>query len=51
MSVPASGAIQPREALDYVCKYPDVRSIVFGAFNRGNSLQTAQLIDPLSVGT
>lgn len=48
MSVLASGAIPPREALEYVCKQPNIRSIVFGASSRGNIRQTKQLIDQLS---
>jgi len=48
MSVFASGAIQPQEALEYVCKQPNIRSIVFGASSRGNIRQTKQLIDQLS---
>jgi len=45
MSVFASGAIPPKEALEYVCRQANVRSIVFGASSRGNIRQTKQLID------
>lgn len=48
MSVLASGAIAPREALEYVCKQANIRSIVFGASNRSNIRQTKRLIDELS---
>lgn len=48
MSVMASGAISPREAVDYVCKQANIRSIVFGASSRGNILETKRLIDELS---
>lgn len=48
MSVMASGAIPPREAIDYVCKQANIRSIVFGASSRGNILETKRLIDELS---
>jgi len=48
MSVLASGAITPREAIDYVCAQPQIESIVFGASSRGNIRQTKQLIDELS---
>ncbi|MBE7418024.1 MAG: hypothetical protein HS128_09770 [Ideonella sp.] len=48
MSVLASGAITPREAIDYVCTQPQIESIVFGASSRGNIRQTKQLIDELS---
>ena len=45
MSVFASGAIPAKEALEYVCRQANVRSIVFGASSRGNIRQTKQLID------
>jgi len=45
MSVLASGAISPREAIEYVCGLPKVESIVFGASSRGNIRQTKALID------
>ena len=44
MSVLASGAIAPREAIDYVCGQPQIESIVFGASSRANIRQTAALI-------
>jgi len=47
MSVFASGAIPPEEALDYVCAQPKIESIVFGASSRGNILQTRDLIQKL----
>ena len=49
MSVLASGAIAPREAIDYVCRQPRIEAIVFGASSRGNIRQTKALIDELSV--
>lgn len=45
MSVLASGAIPPREAIAYVCGLPNIESIVFGASSRGNIRQTKMLID------
>jgi hypothetical protein len=48
MSVLASGAIPPREAVDYVCRQPNVKSIVFGASSRSNIVSTKKLIDELS---
>jgi hypothetical protein len=48
MSVLASGAIPPREAIGYVCAQP-VESIVFGASGRSNIRQTKALIDELSL--
>jgi hypothetical protein len=43
MSVFASGAIPPKEALEWVCAQPNVRSIVFGASSRGNIRSTRDL--------
>lgn len=48
MSVLASGAISPRAAIDYVCRQPQIESIVFGASSRANIRQTKALIDELS---
>ena len=49
MSVFASGAISPREAIEYVCRQPRIGSIVFGASGRANIRQTKALIDELTV--
>ena len=48
MSVLASGAIAPREAIDYVCRQSRIESIVFGASSRANIRQTKALVDELS---
>jgi hypothetical protein len=48
MSVFASGALRPQEALEYVCRFPKVHSIVFGASSRRNIAQTKKLIDQLT---
>jgi hypothetical protein len=48
MSVLASGAISPRDAIEYVCRQPQIESIVFGASSRANIRQTKQLIDEMS---
>jgi hypothetical protein len=45
MSVLASGAISPREAIAYVTGQPRIESIVFGASSRANIVQTKSLID------
>jgi hypothetical protein len=47
MSVLASGAIAPREAIEYVSRQPRVEAIVFGASGRANIRQTKALIDEL----
>jgi len=45
MSVFASGAVPPEQALEYVCKFPNIESIVFGASSRRNIAQTVKLIE------
>jgi hypothetical protein len=45
MSVFASGAIEPREAIEWVCAQPNVESIVFGASSARNIQSTAALVD------
>lgn len=49
MSVLASGAIAPREALQYVCNMPAIEFIVFGASSKKNIQEMKQLVDELSV--
>jgi hypothetical protein len=44
MSVFASGAIPPREAIEWVCGQPNVHSIVFGASSRANIRSTRELV-------
>ena len=45
MSVFASGAIPPREAIEWVCKLEGLQSIVFGASSAGNIRQSTELIE------
>ena len=45
MSVFASGAIPPREAIEWVCELPNIESIVFGASSRANIASTRELVD------
>lgn len=45
MSVYASGAIPPREAIEWVCGLPNLESIVFGASSRANIASTVSLVD------
>lgn len=48
MSVLASGAIRPEEAIEYVCRQPKIRSIVFGASRKEHILETKKLIESFS---
>jgi hypothetical protein len=50
MSVLASGAIAPREAIEYVSLQPRIESIVFGASGASNIRQTKSLIDEMYAG-
>jgi hypothetical protein len=45
MQVLASGAIPPKEAIDYVCALPNIDSILFGASSKSNINETASLIN------
>jgi hypothetical protein len=45
MSVFASGAIPPGEAISWVCAQPNVEAIVFGASSRSNIRSTKGLVD------
>jgi hypothetical protein len=45
MSVLASGAIPPQEAIEWVCSLEGLQSIVFGASTAGNIRQTKELIE------
>ncbi len=44
MSVYASGAIPAREAIEWVCAQPNIKSIVFGASSRANIRNTRELV-------
>jgi hypothetical protein len=48
MSVFASGAIPPSEALEYVCSLKEIKSVVFGASTQAHIKQTKELIEMLS---
>jgi hypothetical protein len=45
MSIFASGAIPPQEAIAWVCSQPNIESIVFGASSRSHIRSTKQLVD------
>jgi len=44
MQVLAAGAIPPKEAIEYVCGLPNIKSILFGASSKTNISETASLI-------
>lgn len=45
MQVLGGGAIPPKEALEYVCKLPNIESILFGASSKGNIENTVSTIN------
>ncbi len=45
MSVYASGAIPPAEAIEWVCGLPNLHAIVFGASSSRNIRATRELVD------
>jgi hypothetical protein len=45
MSVFASGAIPPEEAIEWICAQPNLESIVFGASSARNIRSTRELVD------
>ena len=45
MSILASGAVPPREAIDYVVHQKNIQSIVFGASSRAHIVQTKEMIE------
>jgi len=45
MSILASGAIRPQEAVDYVCSQTNIRAIVFGASTEAHIRETKELIE------
>ena len=47
MSILASGALKPREAIEYVAQQKNVESLVFGASSRANIRQTTRLINEI----
>lgn len=49
MSVLASGAIRPDEAVAYVCNQPNIQSIIFGASSKKHIEETMELINRYSM--
>ncbi|MFZ3484863.1 hypothetical protein [Sphingomonas sp. 3-13AW] len=45
MSVFASGALEPDEAIQWICEQPNIESIVFGASSRRNIRHTRELVE------
>lgn len=50
MSILASGAVPPKEAIEYVCRFKNIKSIVFGASSANHIQQTRELINEHDAG-
>ncbi len=47
MSILASGAVPPKEAVEYVSAQKNIRSIVFGASSKAHIQETKDMIDSM----
>ena len=45
MSILASGAVSPQEAIEYVVNQNNIQAIVFGASSRNHIVQTREMIE------
>ncbi len=48
MQILAAGAIKPNDAIDYICKQKNIKSILFGASTKNHIKQTVEVINQLS---
>jgi len=48
MSILASGAVNPKAAVEYVCSQPTIKAVVFGASSRQHIFETKELIERFS---
>jgi hypothetical protein len=45
MQVLAAGALKPKEAIEYIGKFPRIESVLFGASSKSHILETKELIE------
>lgn len=45
MQVLAAGALKPKEAIEYLCKFPKIGSVLFGASSKSHIKETKELIE------
>lgn len=45
MQVLAAGALRPKEAIEYLAKFPKIESVLFGASSKGHIKETKELIE------
>jgi hypothetical protein len=44
MAIFASGAVPPKDAIEYICNLPNIRTIIFGASSREHIVDTTNMI-------
>ena len=44
MAIFASGAVHPKDAIEYICNLPNIRTIIFGASSREHIVDTMNMI-------
>jgi hypothetical protein len=47
MQVLAAGALRPKEAIEYLAKFPKIESVLFGASSKGHIQETKALIEKM----
>ena len=45
MQVLASGALRPKEAIEYLGQFPKIESVLFGASSKSHIQETKELIE------
>jgi hypothetical protein len=50
MQVLAAGALRPREAVEYLGRFPRIESVLFGASSKNHILETKELIEKMIQG-
>jgi hypothetical protein len=49
MQVLAAGALSPKEAIEYLAKFPRIESVLFGASSKAHIMETKELIDRIDL--
>jgi len=47
MQVLAAGALKPKEAIEYLGKFPKIESVLFGASSKNHIQETKDLIEKI----
>jgi len=49
MQVLAAGALRPKEAIEYLGRFPKIESVLFGASSKNHIQETKNLIETLLI--